>query len=181
MTCIVGLSHEGNVYIGGDSMASDGYSKQATALRKVFRVGEFLIGYTSSFRMGQILQYHLEVRHQQDGETDERYMVVAFIEGVRQCLKDKGYARIDSNEERGGQFLAGYRGRIYQIDSDFQINTWMSGIAACGAGQDYALGAMFALADLPPIDRIQKALAISAQLSSYVYEPFYVESLKPQI
>lgn len=150
MTCIVGMSYEGKVYIGGDSMASDGYSKQATALRKVFRVGEFLIGYTSSFRMGQILQYHLEVRHQQDGETDERYMVVAFIEGVRQCLKDKGYAKVDSNMESGGQFLVGYRGHIYEVASDFQVNHWTSGIAACGAGQDYALGAMFALDRLPP-------------------------------
>lgn len=177
MTCIIGLAHEGKVYIGGDSMASDGYSKHATALRKVFRVGEFLIGYTSSFRMGQILQYHLDVRHQQDGETDERYMVVAFIEAVRKFLKDMGYSRIDSNQEEGGTFLVGYRGRIYEVACDFQVNHYISGIAACGAGQDYALGAMIALDNLPPIERIQKALHISAQLSCAVHEPFYVETL----
>ena len=159
-------------------MSTDGSSKDATRLRKVFRVGEFLIAYTSSFRMGQILQYHLEVRHQQDGETDERYMVVAFVEAVRKCLKEQGYSRIESNQEQGGCFLVGYRGRLYSVYGDFQINSSITGVAAFGAGQEYALGAMSALESyLPPLDRIQKALQISAQLSCAVFEPFYVEVL----
>lgn len=177
MTCIVGVAEDGKVYIGADSMAAAGWNKSVTALRKVFRVGEFVIGYTSSFRMGQILQYHLDVRHQQDGETDERYMVVAFIEAVRQCLKDKGFARVSSNTEEGGSFLVGYRGSLYHVSDDFQVNRWANNIAACGAGEVAATAAMLALSHLAPEDRIRRALAISAELCNGVCEPFHVEVL----
>ena len=176
MTCIIGYAHDAHVYIGADSMASNGYESRVTALRKVFRVGPFLIGYTTSFRMGQILQYHLEVRAQQDGESDERYMVVAFAESVRECLKVRGYSRVDSNNETGGRFVVGYKDRVYEVASDYQVNHYNDGLVAVGAGADFALGAMYAL-DLSPKKRILKALAISADLSPSVQGPFYVEKL----
>lgn len=175
MTCIIAVAHEGKVYMGADSISSNGYNRHITALRKVFRVGEFLIGYTSSFRMGQILQYHLEVRQQQDGETDERYMVVAFIEAVRACLKEKGYTTVSNNTEEGGVFLVGYRGRVYRVDDDFQVNHYSSDVAVCGAGEDYALGVMMALPDWKPEDRVRRALEISAELSALVSPPFHIE------
>lgn len=181
MTCIIGIVDGGVVYIGGDSMASNGSDRHATALRKVFRVGEFLIGYTSSFRMGQILQYHLNVPHQQDGVSNERYMVVEFIEAVRTCLKEKGYSVISNNQELGGTFLVGYRGRLYEVNNDFQINHFINGMAACGAGEQYALGAMAVLPDLPPEARIRRALEAAANLSSYVCEPFYVEKIENDV
>lgn len=181
MTCIVGLAHEGKVYIGGDSMASANYDRQVIANRKVFSVGEFLIGYTSSFRMGQILQYHLNVPQQQDGVTDERYMVVDFIEAARDCLKARGYSQINSNEESGGTFLVGYRGNLYYIGSNYQVSRWQNGIAAVGCGEAYALGAMLALGDkLKPKRRIMQALEVTAELCNGVCAPFYVEVLNGQ-
>ena len=58
MTCIVGCIHNGKVFLAGDQLGSNGYYKENhEKLTKVFKVGEFLIGYTTSFRMGQILQY----------------------------------------------------------------------------------------------------------------------------
>ncbi len=178
MTCIVGIAQDGKVYMGADSMASNGQYRHITALRKIFRVGEFLIGYTSSFRMGQILQYHLEVRQQQDGESDERYMVVAFVEAVRSCLKAHGFASIESNEERGGDFLVGYRGNIYSVYGDYQVNRYTSGLGVCGAGEDYALATLVALKDWLPEDRIRRALEISAELSAMVTAPFHMEVLE---
>lgn len=177
MTCIVGIAHEGKVYIGGDSMAAAQWDRNVSGLRKVFRVGEFLIGYTTSFRMGQILQYYLEVRPREEGEDDLRYMVVAFIEAVRTCLREKAYTSISNSQESGGTFLVGYRGRLYTVSDDFQVNLWTNGIAACGCGEPYALGAMLALPNLAPVDRVMKALEISAELSNGVTAPFYVETL----
>lgn len=177
MTCIIGLEYEGRVYIGGDSMSSSGNDRLETRLRKVFRAGPFLIGYTTSFRMGQILQYHLSVRQQQDGETDERYMVVAFVEAARECLKDKGFTTINSNNEQAGSFLVGYKSSLYEVCSDFQVNQWVSGIATLGAGTEYALGAMVALDTLKPEERIKRALEITCQLCPTVCGPFVVEVL----
>jgi hypothetical protein len=52
VTAIVGLVHEGTVYIGGDSAGVSGYSMTVRADAKVFTVGPYLLGFTTSFRMG---------------------------------------------------------------------------------------------------------------------------------
>lgn len=177
MTCIIGLAHEGKVYIGADSMSAAGWNQRQTKLRKVFRVGEFLIGYTSSFRMGQILQYHLEVRPQEENEPDERYMVVAFVEAVRDCLKAKGYSKVDNNIETGGFFVVGYKGEVYHINDDYQVNHYVDGLVTEGCGAPFALAAMVALAEyIPdPRERLLSALKITEQLSNGVIGPFVVE------
>ncbi len=60
MTCIVALINDNKVLLGGDAAASDdksGLIFQRTD-PKVFKVGQFGIGFVDSFRMGQILQYY---------------------------------------------------------------------------------------------------------------------------
>ena len=81
MTCIIGMEHDNKVYLCGDSAGSDGWSIKTVVEPKVFRVGEFIMGGTTSFRMLQLLQYHLSVR-QQEKETDFAYMVFFFGSGV---------------------------------------------------------------------------------------------------
>ncbi len=132
MTCIVGMTHRGRVYMGGDSAAVQGWTRRQTALKKVFRRGPFLIGYTSSFRMGQLLQHHLDVPKQTDSQEDMAYMVTRFIESARKLLKDKGFAKVESNSESGGQFLVGYRGQLYTIHRDFQVGHVADGTGISG-------------------------------------------------
>ena len=64
MTCIVGLADGENVWIGADSASggANGWAITRVVAPKVFplQIKEvdqwLLIGYTSSFRMGQILE-----------------------------------------------------------------------------------------------------------------------------
>lgn len=177
MTCIIGLAHEGKVYMGGDSMQSDGWNRLVTTTRKVFRMGEFLIGTCGSIRMGQILQYHLVVRAHEEGEDDFHYIVTGFGEAVRAAFRELGYLKIESNREESGSFMVGYRGQIYRFDSDLQVANYVNGVYACGV-DTYALGAMLALEHLPPVERIMRSLEITAQLSTVVDAPFYVETLE---
>ena len=73
MTCIIGLVADGRVYLGGDSAAVHGWTRRRTRLRKVFRKGPFLVGYTTSFRMGQLLEHQLlQVRAGQVDRTGVR-------------------------------------------------------------------------------------------------------------
>ena len=60
MTCIVALVHENKVLFGGDASASDDKSGLIFQRHdpKVFKVGQFGIGFVDSFRMGQILHPH---------------------------------------------------------------------------------------------------------------------------
>ena len=174
MTCIIGLEHEGEVYIGADSAATTGWSIEPVVWPKVFQREAFLIGCTGSLRPAQILQYYLEVRPQHPDEPDEQYIARAFIDAVRTCLKAQGYATVDDNREKGSTFLVGYNGGAYHIGNDYGIVRSRDGFIATGCGDEYAMGAMAALADLDPIDRITQSLMISARFSAAVMGPFTV-------
>ena len=173
MTCIVGLEHEGAVYIGTDSAGCRGREVRVVRLAKVFKRRDFLIGYTTSFRMGQLLQHRLTVQPQ-NGESDDEYLVCQFIEGVRTCLKEGGFAKIENNVEEGGFFLVGFNGCLYSVDNDYQINSVQDGFDACGCGRAYALGALAVTNDLPPKKRSKKALSVAARFSGGVMPPFKV-------
>src|SRR3972149_1095014 len=143
MTCIVGLEHDHKVYMGGDSAAVGDWDIQETDEHKVFRSGDFLIGYTSSFRMGQLLRYSLDIPKNSNSILgDMKYMVTEFIPAVRNCLKEGSFTKIENSKEEGGIFLVGYHGLIYRIDSDFQVLRIRSDFTSVGHGFAFALGAM---------------------------------------
>lgn len=178
MTCIVGLVDAGKVYLGSDCAGvGPGWSLSLRDDAKVFFNGDFLIGFSSSFRMGQLLRYEFvpPARH---GEQDiYAYMVTTFVSSVRQCLKEGGFAERDKEAEKGGQFLVGYEGRIFSIESDYQVGEEMAGFSACGCGYELALGALYATGDLPPIERVKVALKAAERFSAGVRGPFKIEVL----
>jgi ATP-dependent protease HslVU (ClpYQ) peptidase subunit len=178
MTCVVGLVHKRRVYIGADAAAVQGWTRRQSRVCKVFRRGPFLMGYTTSFRMGQLLEHHLEVPKQHADQSDMSYLVTNFIESVRALLKEKGFTKIESNSEKGGQFLVGYRGRLYSIESDFQVGVLADDFDAIGSGSDFALGALRALERMPPVPRIKRALAVAAHFNMGVCGPFVIKSMR---
>lgn len=171
MTCIAGVTARGKVYIGGDSAGVAGYSMCVRADEKVFRNGSFLFGFTSSFRMGQLLRYRFTPPAQ--AGDDYAYLCGDFIDAVRRCLKDGGYATVLDNQEVGGTFLLGYRGALYTVEDDYQVGRTLDDFAAVGAGRDVALGTLYA-SRLPPSRRIRLALQAAEKFSAVVRRPFHV-------
>jgi ATP-dependent protease HslVU (ClpYQ) peptidase subunit len=185
MTCIIGLVENGTVYMGADSSAVEGWMTRPMQTKKLFRNGLFLIAFCGSIRMGQILEYHLVVREQEPDEDDARYIVTGFVEAVRDCLREKGFSRVQGNTEEipGSGFMVGYRGSLYHIGPEFQVSVMEDGFDADGLGRQFALGAMAALEGLEPTERIRRALEITTRFSNGVCAPFYVEALetKPEL
>lgn len=177
MTCIVGLVENSKVYIGGDSAGVAGWSLSVRKDLKVFKNGPFLIGFTSSFRMGQLLQYVFTPPKRHPDRDVTAFMVVDFIDGVRSCFKSGGFAELKDSAEKAGQFLVGYEGRLFNIDSDYQVGELVDGYAAAGCGEDIALGALFASRHLQPTERLQVALEAAERFSAGVRGPFHIESI----
>jgi ATP-dependent protease HslVU (ClpYQ) peptidase subunit len=175
MTCIVGIVDAGTVYMGGDSAGSNGYDLRLRKDRKVFVNNGFVIGFTSSFRMGQILNYGFTPPPMKAGQDLMAYMVTDFVNAVRDVLKNGGYARKTNEEEQGGVFLVGYQGRLFKIESDYQVGEIFDGFDACGCGEAYAMGALAANGDLLPLERIKQALEIASRYSAGVSAPFHTE------
>ncbi len=174
MTCIIGLEHEGKIYIGADSAGAKGWEVRQIMIPKVFKNAGFIIGYTTSFRMGQLLMYKLSVEKQKEGMPDFEFMATSFVDAVMKCLKDNGYSKIDDNVATGGDFLVGYRNNIYEVEADYQVNRTADGIMAIGCGGEYALGAMRAINSNDPRKRINASLEIAAYYSGAVIPPFTI-------
>src|SRR5437899_4875919 len=138
VTCIVGLVEDGKIYLGGDSAGVAGYSLTVRKDRKVFRIGNVLIGGTSSFRMLQLLQYALKLPDYDTNTNLDKYMATTFVDAIRQCFKDGGYASKTNEQESGGRFLIGFQGRLFEIDSDYQVGEPLDGYAAIGCGSEIA-------------------------------------------
>lgn len=173
MTCIVGVAHGGRVVIGGDSAGVAGLDLVVRADRKVFRNGPFIMGFTSSFRMGQLLAYKLDPPKRFPDADVMKFMVTDFIGAVRQCLKDGGFARRDNDVESGGHFLVGYEGRLFHIGGDYQVGENVCGYDATGCGESFAIGSLAETEALDPLERVSHALAVAEKFSAGVRSPFH--------
>lgn len=177
MTCIVGLIDDKSVWIGGDSAGVAGYLSQPRLDRKVFRNGPFVMGFTSSFRMGQLLRFRLKPPERPTEQDVFEFMATGFVDAVRECLKAGGYASKENEVERGGCFLVAYAGRLFEIDSDYQVGELTDGFAAVGCGAEIALGALHATRGTPAKERVVRALRAAAHFSAGVRPPFVIEEL----
>lgn len=175
MTCIVGfVDRYKNIYLGGDSAGVSGLNITIRKDPKVFKIGKVVMGYTSSFRMGQLLRFKLKIPKQPRQMDDYKYMCTLFIDAVRKCLKDNGYAKVSNNEETIGEFIVGYKGCLYDINDDLQVGMSEENYDVCGCGSSYALGSLATNQDLSPKSRVLKALQVAEKFSGGVRKPFRV-------
>lgn len=178
MTCIAGIVEGGKVWIGGDSAGVSGYALVVRADQKVFRNGPMIFGFTSSFRMGQILRYALKVPDQAPHISVDEYMVTVFVDAVRACLKDKGFATKSNEQESGGTFLVGYKGRLFFVEGDYQVGLSVHHFDAVGCGDQIARGSLFSTEGRPARERLELALRAAEQFSAGVRGPFHIEVLE---
>ncbi len=176
MTCIVGCVDKGTVYIGGDSAGVAGYHIRIRNDEKVFVREEMVFGFTSSFRMGQLLRYSLTIPEHSPKKTDMQYLCTDFMTAVIKCFKDNSYAKVENGIAEGGVFLMGYRGSLYRVDNDFQVGQEADNFSAVGCGESYAFGALKAVASnkISSTKRLEIALEIAAYFSAGVCAPFRV-------
>lgn len=169
MTCIVGIAHEGKVWMGADSCGSN-YSWKQVGNPKVFEVQEFLIGCTTSFRMIDLLRYELRVDQSIWGQSDDDYLRTTFIRAVRALFKEHGFGR-----DEGGNFLVGFRGHLYEVQDDFSVlNSPAEGMAV-GSGEAAARGSLYTTkGHSDPQQRIQKALEAAEAIIPSVRAPFII-------
>jgi hypothetical protein len=96
----------------------------------------------------------------------EYYLIVDFIDALRTCLKEGGFAKREDEKEVGGKCLLGFQGRLFLIDSDYQISESQDDYAAIGIADDVALGVLYAKKDMgmPPKQRLHLAFAFSSEI-----------------
>lgn len=167
--------------MGGDSAGVSGLDIRTRKDPKVFVKGDFIFGFCGSFRMGQLLRHSFTAPARNEGQSVDDYMAGPWIDAVRKCLKDGGYTTVENNTESGGTFLVGYSGRLFCVESDFQVGECAEPYDSLGCGYKYALGTLHALSDAATKDPkrlIRKALETAAHFSAGVRAPFVIEVLR---
>ena len=185
MTCIVALINENKVFLGGDAAASDdksGLIFQRTD-PKVFKVGQFGIGFVDSFRMGQILQYSWTppIYKPTAGYRNlDKFLRTRFVESIKEAFKEHGYGNQNPGTEdgdEGGIFIITVQGagRIFTMDSDFHIGEADVQYMAEGAGQELALGSLYSTAQIKtPRKRVRMALEAATKFNMSVRPPLTI-------
>ncbi len=181
MTCIVGIVDKNkDIWIGGDSAGSSGHIRYKRRDKKVFINGDFIMGFTSSFRMGQLLHYKFIPPYHKSNQSIFKYMVGDFMDEVRKCLKENGYAKVEKNEESIGTFIVGYKGRLFNVEDDLQVAEYYDDFIAVGCGDEFARGSLYTSKDFLPKERILLALKAAEEFSGWVSKPFNILKLKYQ-
>ncbi len=189
MTCIAAVTDGKTVWIGGDA-AGVGQETLSVSIRsdkKVFlRESQGTVwgfGFTGSYRMGQLIRYELVLPRvtRLDVKDLERFMVKKFIPALRKILTLGGASSNESGVETGGEFIVGILGKIFVVESDFQVASPEEPIYAVGSGAAFALGALHVLerfrAGGGTIERdkqVLEALETSECYSAGVRKPFTI-------
>lgn len=146
MTCIAGMiDKQGVGHIASDSIGSNGHTKDVYRNKKIFRKGALLIGYTSSYRMGQLLEHNLTLPARKVDQSLDEYIYVDLVAAVRSVLKSEGYLKIDSNTESIGTFMIITEGRLFMMQNDLAILEAADGFDSCGSGENFAVATISTL------------------------------------
>jgi ATP-dependent protease HslVU (ClpYQ) peptidase subunit len=179
MTCIVGVKDGEQLWIGGDSAASCPANEVYNfAGPKVFAAGEYLVGYTISFRAGQVLQHEVDWPSPPADFDLERLMVRDVVPKLRHALREAGALKVTEGVEETAQFMIGLRGELVTVGGDFSIGYLREPYLAIGSGRHNAYGALHALADsnLSGEQRVRRALEAAVNFTGNVRPPFVILS-----
>jgi ATP-dependent protease HslVU (ClpYQ) peptidase subunit len=188
MTCIVAVTDGRRVVVGGDSAASSVPAIEVLSTEKVFTVGPYAIGFTRSYRMGQLLRHRIELPEPpqtEDLEALERFMVTDFVEAVREGFEELGFGshlqqkitekHTTQGQRVGGVFVVGVAGQLFSVREEYQVIRPQHPFTAVGAGAGIALGSLHALASTNTSlrERAELALRASEAYSAIVRGPFH--------
>jgi ATP-dependent protease HslVU (ClpYQ) peptidase subunit len=179
MTCIVGYVENGSIYMGGDSAGVSGLDINIREDPKVFIKDGMAFGFTSSFRMGQIIRYCLDIPKQKKGQCDFGYLCSDFMDALMDCFKQKGFAEKKDEQWSGGTFLLGFKSSLYCVYNNFQACKVSTPYQSVGCGENYAMGALYGIRNMSmtPEERIQIALEAAEEFSAGVRRPFKIVSI----
>ena len=161
MTCVVAKVEDGKIFMVADKCGSDGYTKILVDRPKVFINGGFIIGYTTSFRMGQLLEFTWSPPEQLSSQSDEVFIYKVVVESIKNTLKSDGFA----TDTSGGSFLFGYKGVLYEMQPDYAIFKIPS-YSAVGCGSEEAKAVMYTLDQIGYEGSMEECLVLAVKASS---------------
>jgi 20S proteasome alpha/beta subunit len=164
MTCIVGLSDGKNVWMGGERGHSISSWIGQSTQPKVYKVGEYLIGYSGNAGIGQQMVYNFDFQdYTADEGTDPIYFLMTnFIPRLKKFFNKQNITI--QGDEHEGELMIGFHGRVYEVNTGHMYCTEYKELCI-GSGYAYAYGSLHNSGYLDPQERIEQALDAAIRYS----------------
>jgi len=187
MTCIVGVldKKEDCVYIGADSLGSNGYHQSIFKNRKVFKAKDntnVLMAISGDYKLQNILSVEdnliEEIKHLKN-EVNFEHMV-KYTSPKIMNLADKYYCLRNKEGDRsiGGNVIFSYKNQLYIIQCNGQVLESEDGYVASGSGGECALAVLSQNTNKSTVDRIKEALEAAEKHGCGIKRPFYIMNTK---
>lgn len=174
MTCIVAISDGKKVYMGGDSAAVEVETSLVSSRvePKVFIRGDYIIGYSGSFRFGKVVEYSCSLPRP-DYKDIHKFMNTEFVNAIRESTEEN---KLENSEEKdSAELLIGLHGHIFELNSDWHVGEDSNNFNSIGSGSSFALGSLYSTKRIKDSrSRVKLALDASAAFSPYVRPPFTI-------
>lgn len=186
MTVVAGLISEGQVYLGADGVATGYEGRLYTRIEpKVFRLGgrpvlgEAGTSWTPAVVVGGsgIPRVLTQLRRVlAAGSTPGRQDLDAWLHDVLVSAIVEITKTPPLREDDGFSLLVGAHGRLFELDKWLDVMEVLGPITV-GSGGEFAQGALDALAeaapDLPPKQRLLRALEVATRHNAFCGPPFH--------
>ena len=141
MTCIAVLKQEdGAIWMAGDRGASDEDTILPLTAPKVFKIGQYLIGYAGSMD-GERIRYNFKPPVPKNKDLD-KFMYTEFLVALRNFY-DTWWVDVSKDSDFG--MIICIDGKIYEHSAtDMSLTTYESDYLTMGSGGSIALGALYA-------------------------------------
>lgn len=185
MTCIAAVSDGVSVWMGGDSAGIDDRLWLGIGMEtKVWLADHLIFGASGSFRVAQLLRWRMTLPVPEPDIDPLSYVVGPLVDAMRVTLAEGGALTVWDEDNTEGLtdsgLLVGFRGRIFEIFSDFGCQELIHDYASIGCGSPLAFGSLAGTEklDVSPKKRIKLALAVAERHSGGVRGPMTILRLK---
>lgn len=174
MSCVVAVKNGNVCYVGGDSCGViDASEIRIRKDQKVFKNKGIVIGFCGSVRNGQCLKPNV-------WKPPPKLNIEDIVFSIKDTMDECGGLLPpieDTGENMGSIFVVSFKGKLYEVQGDFQYAEFEDDYTAIGAGKQFALGSLYETQkdySITPKIRVIKALECSAYFSPFVRPPFIV-------
>lgn len=141
MTTIIGVQHQWGVEMAADSQVNWGERPvYAFGVDKIINRDGYLIATAGDGRISEIVMYTWKPPRPTFTSDGYNFMVTKVVPSLRKALIDNGWEKGNDNFD----IIIAAKGQVFAITSDFSVVRDEEGFYGIGTGGDYAVGALYA-------------------------------------
>lgn len=161
MTCIAVVKQDGKIFMAGDRGASDDDNILALSAPKVWKIGEYLLGYAGTMD-GERIRHNFKPPAPE--KNLDKFMYSKFIKYLRTFYENWW---VDTSKDSDFGMIICVRGRIFEHNAiDMSLTEYQQPFLAMGSGAQYAYGSLYSTHKSKNArNRVRTAVAAAIQYS----------------